>query len=60
MVHNVDDVTKQKELVHLVAAEPNTKHWALWWINIGYFIDEWHHPEEQDANAQKPKHPGGM
>lgn len=50
---------KTERVHHPALAEPNTKHWELQWRN-GYFINEWHHPEEQEANIQKPKLPDGM
>lgn len=36
-------------------AEPNitTENFSG---EIGYFIDEWLHPGEEEANAQKPEH----
>lgn len=40
---------EQKEFVHRAPAEPNTELWEL----EKYFIDEWHHPAECEANAQK-------
>lgn len=48
------NVTEQKEFVHLALAETNARHPELQWRNIGCFINEWCHPGEWEARAQKP------
>lgn len=51
-------VIDQKEFVPPAPAEPNATHRELQRRNFGYFVDEWCHPAERGANAQKKWHVG--
>lgn len=44
----------KQEALQPALAEPNMRHRELQQRKVGYFIDEWCHPGEQEGNGQKP------